>query len=164
MALATLLCLSVHGCQDVSGGAVELSWKLRPASASLEEKFVACAHGSAEEPERTEDVVKMRLDWTVLTQDGDRTGSTSWRCIDNHGVTGFELPEGQALLSVTPVCRDDGPAEPSSYIAPAAEQRLVIAGDTISLGAVEIIARVTSCSPQQPCICDRVAVGHTQRR
>jgi hypothetical protein len=164
MALATVLCLLVHGCQGVSGGAVELSWKLRPASASIEDKFVGCTSGFA----GTGPVARIRLDWTVRAQAGDpagdRSGSSNWACTDNHGVTGFELPEGDALLSVTPLCEEDTPADPSSYIVPAAEQRLVIAGDTISLGAVEIVARVTSCTPQQPCICDSLAAGHTTGR
>src|SRR5882724_9158400 len=41
VALATL-CLLVHGCDNVLGGAVELSWKLRPESSSLADKFVDC--------------------------------------------------------------------------------------------------------------------------
>jgi hypothetical protein len=147
MALATVLCLAVHGCQGVSGGAVELSWKLRPASSSLEDKFVSC------DPRRlgTGPVISMRLDWEVLTQAGVQAGSKDWPCTDNHGVTGFELPEGTALLHVTPVCAG-GDADPASYIAPAAEQRPVIVGDTISLGAVEIVVNVLFCA-SQPCIC-----------
>src|SRR5688572_17886964 len=43
--VATALCISVHGCADVDGGAVELSWKLRPTSSSLEDKFVECSSG-----------------------------------------------------------------------------------------------------------------------
>ena len=148
MALATVLCLSVHGCEDVNGGAVELSWKLRPASSSLEDKFVNC------DPDRagTQPVARIRLDWEVRDQAGVRMGSDDWECDDNHGVTGFDLPEGTALLKVTPLCAHGAP-EAASYIAPAAEQRRVIVGDTISLGAVEIVVVVTDCSETQPCIC-----------
>lgn len=157
MALATVLCLAVHGgCEDVHGGAVELSWKLRPASSSLEDKFVGCNPGR----NGTNPVTHIRLDWEVL----DQAGFEEWRCTDNHGVTGFDLPEGQALLTVTPWCenqRDPSSyveAAPASYIAPAAEQRRVIAGDTISLGAVEIVVVVTDCGdasdPRQHCICE----------
>ena len=149
MTLATGLCLLVHGCADVDGGAVELSWKLRPASSSLEDKFVDC------EPNKlgTGEVAGIRLDWEVL----DRakvvhTGSKPWKCTENHGVTGFDLPEGDALLRVTPVCAGGQDANRASYIAPAAEQRRVIPGDTISLGAVEIVVVVTACETQ-PCIC-----------
>jgi hypothetical protein len=149
MALVTGLCLLVHGCEDVNGGAVELSWKLRPSSSALEDKFVGC------DPERsgTDPVVKMRLDWEVRDPTGVWTGARAWECEDNHGVTGFELPAGDALLTVTPLCQGGVPADPSSYIAPAAEQRLVIVGDTVSLGAVEIVVVVTDCGIQ-PCICE----------
>jgi hypothetical protein len=154
------MCLSVHGCEVVNGGAVELSWKLRPASSSLEDKFVGCSNPSLP---GTGTVLDMRLDWEVRVQADVHTGSARWLCSDSHGVTGFDLPEGYALLSVTPICEDGEPAEPASYIAPAAEQRRVIVGDTINLGAVEIIVNVTSCESQS-CICDRIALGHTARR
>jgi hypothetical protein len=148
MTLATVLCLLVHGCEDVNGGAVELSWKLRPASSSLEDKFVGC------DPDRTgtNPVISMHLDWEVRDPAGVRTGSDDWPCTDNHGATGFDLPPGDALLTVTPLCAE-GPADPASYIAPAAEQRRVIVGDTVSLGAVEIVVVVTVCTETQPCIC-----------
>ena len=48
------------------------------------------------------------------------------------------------------VVTGNGPATAASYIAPAAEQRRVIVGDTVSLGAVEIVVVVTSCD-DQPC-------------
>jgi hypothetical protein len=148
------LCLLVHGCEDVNGGAVELSWKLRPASSSLEDKFVEC---KSDRP-GTGPVIEMRLDWEVRSDARVRAGSRKWGCGVNHGVTGFELPAGDALLTVTPVCLN-GDAHRASYIAPAPEQRRVIAGDTISLGAVEIIVVVTDCGsepsdPRQHCICE----------
>jgi hypothetical protein len=147
MTLATGLCLLVHGCEDVNGGAAELSWKLRPASSFLEDKFVGC------NPRRlgTGEVIEMRLDWEVIDPPDVRTGSAQWECEDSHGVTGFDLPEGTAFLTVTPLCVD-GPAKPASYIAPAAEQRRVIVGDTVSLGAIELVVTVTSCETQL-CIC-----------
>ena len=143
--LSVALTLSAAaGCIDVDGGAVELSWKLRPASSSLPDKFVSCDSGL----DGTGKVTRIRLDWRVR----DRVGFESWRCDDNRGVTGFDLPEGEALLSVTPEC-EDGPADPASYIAPAPEQRQVNLGDTVSLGAVEVVVSVSYCG-QQPCICD----------
>ena len=148
MAIATA-CLFVHACDTVRGGAVELSWKLRPASSSLPDKFVNCESGE----EGTQPVRRMRLDWTVTTED-DRvvSGFDEWPCDDSHGVTGFDLPAGTALLSVTPIC-DVDPALPGSYIAPAAEQRRVKLGDTVSLGAVELVVVVSYC-PVQTCICE----------
>jgi hypothetical protein len=153
MALATGLCLSVHGCENVQGGAVELSWKLRPASSSLEDKFVDCDSGR----EDTGPVTHIRLSWEV----GDQQGFAAWPCDENHGTTGFDLPQGDALLTVTPECSEGAAARADSYIAPAAEQRRVIVGDTISLGAVEIVVVVTDCQAQS-CICGvPFASGHT---
>ena len=141
LVLASLAALA--GCVPVDGGAVELSWKLRPASSVLVDKFVDCA-GTAE----TNPVTRMRLDWDV---DGI-AGSASWRCDDNHGVTGFDLPAGKALLSVSPECAE-GPASLATYTAPAPIERRVISGDTVSLGAVEIVLQVSYCN-DQPCICE----------
>ncbi len=157
VAVATL-CLLVHGCDNVQGGAVELSWKLRPASSSLQDKFVDCDSGR----DGTGPVTAIRLHWRV---DNDRTdpsgnptgnptgndGSESWSCSDNHGVTGFALAEGTASLWITPECMD-GTAAANTYIAPAIVQRSVIRGDTISLGAVELVVSVAYCATT-PCIC-----------
>lgn len=142
--LLVLPLLASAACTQVDGGAVELSWKLRPASSSLPDKFVDCVPGL----DGTNPVTRIRLDWEVL---GRSSGFASWRCDDNHGVTGFDLPEGDALLSVTPECAE-GAADPATYTAPAPEQRHVILGDTVSLGAVELVLQVSYCG-QQPCIC-----------
>jgi hypothetical protein len=137
-----VVCLGVNaGCTAVNGGAVELSWKLRPASGSTD-IFVDC-----DQIPNTNPVTRIRLDWQVDT----RTGSETWNCTDYHGVTGFDLPVGTALLAVSPEC-ESGAATTSTYIAPAPEQRMVIVGNTISLGAVELIVEDTRCD-QQPCIC-----------
>jgi hypothetical protein len=151
------LCLAVHGCDDVSGGAVELSWKLRPASSSLADKFVDCDSGQV----GTRPVTQIRLHWQVDAHGALSGGSQAWRCEYNHGVTGFDLPEGTAELWVTPECGPPEPALPESalpetYIAPAIVQRNVIRGDTVSLGAVELAVAVSYCGKppaSQPCIC-----------
>jgi hypothetical protein len=132
-----VVCLGVNGCTDVSGGAVELSWKLRPASGSTS-VFVDCDVGP---------VTRMRLDWEV----GQVTGFATWPCTDYHGVTGFDLPPGSALLSVSPLCYAAA-ADTKTYTAPAPEQRTVIIGNTVSLGAVEVVVEVAQCT-DQPCIC-----------
>ena len=141
-AVTLALCLAVHGCTDVHGGAVELSWKLRAATGSTH-TFLDCVIGLP----GTGQVTKIKLDWDV----GGEVGGRDWPCDEDHGVTGFELPEGSALLRVSPVCAN-GDAVPSTYTAPALEQRNVIVGNTISLGGVELLLEVSSCD-QQPCIC-----------
>jgi hypothetical protein len=152
MAIATALCLVVHGCATVDGGAVELSWKLRPTSSSLPDQFVECDSGKPD----TNPVTHIRLEWSVRTgATSVVTGHDQWPCTDNHGVTGFDLPAGTALLAVRPRCGPAGSVEdalPASYIAPAPEQRTVEVGQTVSLGAVEIVVNVTYCG-DQPCIC-----------
>src|SRR5678815_3112983 len=134
----------VGACSGVDGGAVELSWKLRPASSVLQDKFVDCDSGE----DGTGPVTAMRLEWTVDQQ----TDHEQWPCSDSHGVTGFVLPVGHALFSISPVC-GDAAANSASYIAPAVEQRDVILGDTVSLGAMEVVVQVTDCSTQD-CICE----------
>src|SRR5215470_3711630 len=110
VALACLVvCLAVNGCTNVDGGAVELSWKLRPASGSTT-LFVECATGVGT-------ITRVRLDWQV----GSTTGFTSWNCTDYHGVTGFDLPPGVASLSISPECLLT-PADTHTYTAPAPEQ------------------------------------------
>lgn len=141
------------GCDTVDGGAVELSWKLRPASSSLPDKFVECRSGEL----GTNPVTKMRLEWSVRTGDNEIVqGADEWPCDDSHGVTGFDLPPGTALLSVKPICGavpNEFDAVSESYIAPAAEQRRVTLGDTVGLGAVELVVVVSDC-PNQSCICE----------
>jgi hypothetical protein len=152
VALVTL-CLLVHGCDSVRGGAVELSWKLRPASSRLSEKFVDCDPGS-DEPGRGP-VTQIRLHWQVPVGDTLVEGSESWTCQDNHGATGFDLPEGTADLQITPECGKGSnvtEAVANTYIAPATLQRAVTLGDTVSLGAVELVVAVSDCDTQ-PCIC-----------
>jgi hypothetical protein len=147
--LAVYLAVNGSACTAVNGGAVELSWKLRPASGSTT-IFVDCDSMIM----GTNPVTRIRLDWQV----GEETGFDTWACTDYHGVTHFDLPKGTALLSVRPECAN-GDALTSTYIAPAPEQRAVIVGNTISLGAVVLIVQIgddnlgdNRCT-EQPCIC-----------
>jgi len=148
---AIAIAIATSACSGVDGGAVELSWKLRPASSALEDKFVNCTSQKA----GTGPVTAIRLDWTVdVLVNGvieKQVDSEEWPCDDSHGVTGFVLPEGSALFAVSPLC-ETGPALTTAYIAPAVEQRRVLVGDTVNLGAVELIVQVSDCSVQ-PCIC-----------
>jgi len=106
-------------------------------------------------------VAQVRLHWTIENNQGDapgNEGSQAWPCQYNQGVTGFDLAEGTANLWVTPECAGGRPASPDTYIAPAIVQRTVIRGDTVSLGAVELVVSVSSCrmpgqQDGQPCIC-----------
>jgi hypothetical protein len=157
VATATLSLL-VHGCTDVKGGAVELSWKLR-AAAGAPEAFVTC--NSAGELLDSNGVLlednvltQIRLHWQGETGD---PGSVSFQCSASHGVTTFEVTPGNTLLWVRPVCGAGAASfEPDpndgTYVVPAPAQRTVIAGDTVSLGAVEIVLQVSECT-LQTCVC-----------
>lgn len=144
-AVVLLLCLFVHGCVDVQGGAVELSWKLRASSGSTR-TFLDCQFNL--EPDGRVRISEIQLSWQVSGSEGSR----SWPCKNDHGVTGFELPEGSALLSVRPICDNGAVAASNTYTAPAPEQRQVIVGNTVSLGGVELLLEVSSCD-YQTCIC-----------
>ncbi len=144
--MRALLLFIVVGCTGANDGAVELSWSFRPASSSDPDTNVDCFlnGGSGLNP-----VTFVRLDWT--SEDGT-PGTDFWNCTDYHGVTGFSLEVGDTLLSAAPECGDHVPADPLSYTAPAPVLRNVSAGDTVSLGAVQLVMQVSMCDAQ-PCIC-----------
>src|SRR5690242_11296814 len=89
----TLVCLFVHCCADVKGGAVELSWKLTSA-AGAHEAFVSC-NSTGELVDSTgqlfEDglLTQIRLHWQGATGD---EGSQDFQCSASHGVTTFVVP------------------------------------------------------------------------
>jgi hypothetical protein len=143
--VVTALYLAVHAaCTTVDGGAVELSWRLRPNSgAGTSQPLIECDSNLP----GTGPVTGIRLDWQV----GSGSAFEVFDCDAGHGITRFEVPPGNALLTVSPVCAS-GPADTSTYTAPAPEQRAVTVGNTVSLGAVELILTVSSCG-QQACIC-----------
>jgi hypothetical protein len=167
-----VLCLAVHGCTPASGGAVELSWKLRGAGAGSQSSFIDCdrdgqLHDPTQPIESTGHLVAIQIAWNEDGLEGGsspcpdgapgsegcrdhRGGSTTFPCSDGHGVTGFELPPGQTALSVSPIC-ENGPATPSTYSAPAPVLRTVTAGNIVNLGAVELVLQIDCSNP--PCIC-----------
>lgn len=174
IAIATL-CLLVHACDLGSGGAVELSWSLRPASGAGSDKFVGCEARDSQN-NLTRAIRRVRLHWQV----GGMTCSKSFDCGANHGATRFDVPPGIADLTLTlecgdptpdlPECVDDQPACPATYIAPAIVQRDAIRGETVTLGAVELVVSSAAC-PGEPCTCPvpapptcpQVATDHTSR-
>jgi len=145
MRLSALALACGAACTSVHGGAVELSWRLRASSGSTQ-SFLDCDSTPAP-------VTAIRISWQIEDPAED-TGHSDFTCSHGQGVTGFELPPGEALLSVVPLCgAADAEANPLSYIAPAPEERTVIAGNTITLGAIELILVVDNCL-EQPCICE----------
>jgi hypothetical protein len=174
------LCLPVHACDLGTGGAVELSWSLRPASGagSGSDKFVDCERTNKvnDQQVRVREIRRVRLHWQV----GSMTGSRPWSCTDNHGATRFEVPPGIANLTLTLECgdptpglredEDDQPADPATYIAPAIVQRDSIRGEVVTLGAVELVISDAACAGcpctcpvDPPPTCPQVATDHTSR-
>jgi hypothetical protein len=137
-------------CTRVDGGAVELSWKLRPASGPASDPnnpFLNCDIGLP----MTGPVSEIEIAWSPCA--GDRC-TARWECTQNHGVTGFDLDEGDTLLTITPVCAD-GPAAQASYVPATPIERSVVTGNIVNLGAVELVLQVSSCDPTtHPCICE----------
>jgi hypothetical protein len=134
---ALSLALTAFSCaaRDGSGGSVELSWKLRDSRGRLE---VSC---------QAANVDLIRLDWNV---DGE-LGTSTWPCDDNHAITRFTVPSGEASLTISPDC-PTGPANPSSYTAPAPLVRSVKEGQVVELGAVVLVLQLDGCNVQ-PCTC-----------
>lgn len=170
IAVATL-CLLVHACDLGSGGAVELSWSLRPASSAGTDKFAPCI-GQDSQGMTSWNIDQIRLHWQAAN--GGAPGSRPWPCTDNHGATSFEIAPGVTNLWVTPDCAplegsssaDDTAAALDTYIAPAIVQREVIRGETVTLGAVELVVSTASCPDAPACVCPtatQVATDHTAR-
>ncbi|MCE9580585.1 MAG: hypothetical protein K8W52_46120 [Deltaproteobacteria bacterium] len=119
MALATLLLsCGLHGCTNVTGGAVELSWSLE----DLDGVHIPCPDA----------VTKIRLSW----QTDEGLNSASFQCTNNRGVTAFGVPSGQALLWVSPECTDGTEPAPATFVAPPPILRTIAVGDVVELHAV----------------------------
>lgn len=134
--LGALLCLSVHGCTEATGGAVELSWALR---SSRDRHIPDCADGR---------INRIRLWW----DSGSSQRYTAFPCRDNHGVTAFDLPTGAVGLSVTPECDDGLSAAPGTFVAPPPIVRDVAIGETVTLDAVLLVLQVDDCATRS-CVC-----------
>ncbi len=151
MRLGQMLLVIATACSDVHGGAVEMSWTLRPQSGDDVDLFVMCDTGVV----GANPVTYMRLYWSV----GSASGSASWACTDYHGVTGFELPAGSAELLINPECGSGDIPPPAEYIAPPPQVRDVTVGNTVDLGAIEVFVEISNCDAgsgsgsSQPCIC-----------
>ena len=152
-----LACAFAYGCSTANGGAVDLSWKLRPQSGATDDpnvpSFLDCSVQGSNGTQLAGQVKWIELDWEVEST----SGKQRFCCSRENGVTTFDLPSGIASLSVVPVCMDGSAAAPDTYVAPAPELRAVTEGATITLGAVELIVDVASnqdqCSSTVPCIC-----------
>ncbi len=141
VALATLLLsCGLHGCINVSGGAVELSWSLEDLDGVL------VPQGCPDEVEN------IRLWWQ--TEEG--LNGTSFLCTNNRGVTSFEVPSGEALLWVAPECAGGIAPAPATYVSPPPILRTIAVGDVVELHAVVLqlaVPSVTVNCAATACVC-----------
>jgi hypothetical protein len=126
--------MMLHGCTEVTGGAVELSWHLENIDGS---PFGGCP----------DTIDQIRLSWQV----NGVTGSTDFACTANHGVTAFDVPAGDALLSVEPLCANGAATRTSAFIAPAPIARTIVVDDVVELHAVVLqIDQFSVCTLPAP--------------
>jgi hypothetical protein len=166
----------VAACTSAKGGAVDLSWRLKPQagfseSSTISDSFVDCnKNGELTDSTGTPilgvgAITSIRLFWQVGGQSGSvdaASGGQDFQCSTENGVTGFQVPTGNALLSVVPVCQGSAAADSCTYVAPAPVERTIVEGQTVQLGALEIVvdvgtgsANLNSCMSmeQTTCIC-----------
>jgi hypothetical protein len=144
VAAATLLSCGLHGCTDVTGGAVELSWHLETIDGDT---ISGCAWTTADD--QREAIESIRLTWTPV----DASTPPGWRdftCSHPHGVTSFDVPTGAVLLSVEPLCVGGTGVKAELFTAPPPIERDVRRGDVVELHAVIIqVDTNTACKPSQ---------------
>jgi hypothetical protein len=138
VALATLLSCGLHGCTNVSGGAVELSWSLEDADGT----HLDCPA----------EVARIRLWW----QGDQGLHGSSWPCKDNRGVTGFEIPTGANQLWVTPECPDSSTPSAATFVSPPPIVRTFAEGDVVELHAIVmqlVVPSATVNCAATACVC-----------
>jgi hypothetical protein len=134
LVLTLSACPLVHGCTEVSGGAVEISWNLRNVDGS----GVSCGFA---------DVVTINLQ----IDDDLPDGYVAFPCGDERGVTRFDLAPGTAQLWLVPGCASG--SDPVAYRAPPPIVRTITEGEVITLDTQLIEVRAGNCLPEDPCTC-----------
>jgi hypothetical protein len=126
-----LACLPVHaGCEQVDGGAVEVSWSLYDQNGST----TNCGEFGVEE---------MVIEWEVV---GDGSFHFSFECGNYHGVTDFQVPAGEAALWLHPRCHGVD-ATQGTFSAPPPIVRTITAGEVVTLDTQLIQLDANVCEP-----------------
>jgi hypothetical protein len=144
-ALSLWIVLENVQCVGIDGGAAELTWSLRTFNGESSNCKLA-------------NVSHMRLCWNSV-EDGDsgcRPGQfRDFECIQETGVTLFEIPPGSAKFNVVPICEDGFRAADGTYQAPSEIVRTVRDGEVVTLDALLIVVTdLDSCSGSA-CTCVR---------
>lgn len=142
VAIAMLVWPTIHGCDSVTGGAIEASWYLRDVGGAQ----TSCADAH---------VGTVRLWWEVeRTVDGsvNRTRRyDAWTCGDTRGVTGFDLPPGPASLWLEPVCDSGNAPAEGTYRTPSPIVRTITEGEVITLVTQLVEVRAADCGTACTC-------------
>ena len=134
-------------CVEVNGGAVELSWSVRTFDGER-------VNDSCEDGEHDVHLEEIRLAWKAVSDGGDGAGMApdGWAdfpCADRRGITDFGVPEGEHLLWIVPVCREDAPST-GNYQVPPPIVRTIREGTVTTLDALLVVADESTCPAAAP--------------
>jgi hypothetical protein len=146
-------------CVQIDGGAVELSWSIRtfdgcPASCNLRGKDEQCNNIPGAD---FDDISEVRICWEALGDAGElridcgrdpmKNDNSRFACAQEHGVTGFEIPEGATAIWIEPLCKDTGlTPPPDRYEVPAPIVRNITSGAVTTLNALLIVTDPEACA------------------
>lgn len=145
--------VSLGGCVDINGGAVELSWS-----------FQTFQGGSINDECEDTQVESVRLCWRPRDGTNDCTTPgffADFSCNEFRGITAFTIGAGEQLLEIAPICT--GATEPpdrQQYDVPAPILRDVVWGEVVTLDSLLIVIdEIDEESTDQSCACcDPVAM------
>ena len=115
--------VTLAGCVDVNGGAVELRWEIRKTDGTK----TTCTDA--------------RVAWVRLVA-APTSGTTpitrSWLCDDYQAATAFDLPPGRYALSIESVCRGDDAGPVANERVPEPIIRDITSGNVAELNTLLI--------------------------
>lgn len=141
--VACLGCLAFPqiGCEELDGGAVELSWTFFTTRGEPLE----CAAAN---------VGAVRVVWEVQRADGTSTSDfETFECEDESGATSFRITPGRAAFSVLPICESGEAAAPGTFESPPPIVRTVDDGRVVTLDTLLVVLRRDGCTAKAPCAC-----------
>jgi hypothetical protein len=130
-------------CDEVNGGAVELSWSVRTFDgARLDDD-------DCRDDDPKVHVERIRLAWKAVADGGDGAGMepdgwAEFPCSDRRGITEFTVPPGAHLLWIVPVCADRAPST-GNYQVPPPIVRAIHEGTVTTLDALLVVADESTC-------------------